>query len=75
MSECVVREATRLNVDLIAMASVSGPARAVLLGSTSRQVIRQAPVQFQLVKTLGHGYFQTLRDKLRWAAPPGYRGE
>lgn len=38
-------------------------------------VIRRAPVQFQLVKVPGHGYFKTLRDKLRWAAPPSYRGE
>lgn len=37
--------------------------------------IRKAPVQFQLVKVPNHAYFQTLRDKLRWAATPSYRVE
>jgi NAD+ kinase len=47
----------------------------VNVSSHDRIIIRRAPVQFQLVKVPGHGYFQTLRDKLRWAAPPSYRGE
>jgi NAD+ kinase len=37
--------------------------------------IRKARVTFQLVKVLGHSYYQTLRDKLRWGSPPNYRGE
>lgn len=57
-----------------AMAIVDGQ-ETIAVNPGDAIVIRQAPVQFQLVKTLGHGYFQTLRDKLRWAAPPGYRGE
>jgi len=40
-----------------------------------RVTIRRAPVSFQLVKVAGHSFYQTLRDKLRWAAPPGYRHE
>ena len=40
-----------------------------------RIVIRKAPVTFQLVKVLGHSYYQTLRDKLRWGTAPSYRGE
>lgn len=38
-------------------------------------IIRQAPVQFELVKVAGRSYYQTLRDKLRWGTPPNYRGE
>lgn len=57
-----------------AMAIVDGQEN-ILVNPGQTIAIRQAPVQFQLVKTLGHGYYQTLRDKLRWAAPPGYRGE
>jgi NAD+ kinase len=37
--------------------------------------VRQAKVQFQLVKVPGRTYYQTLRDKLRWGAPPNYRTE
>jgi NAD+ kinase len=37
--------------------------------------IRRAPVRFRLVKVPGQNYYQTLRDKLRWATPPGYRNE
>jgi NAD+ kinase len=37
--------------------------------------IRRAPVRFQLMKTPGRSYYQTLRDKLRWATQPGYRGQ
>lgn len=37
--------------------------------------IRKAPVSFQLVKVPGRTYYQTLRDKLRWGAPPNYRTE
>ncbi len=42
---------------------------------TQRIVIRKAPVTFQLVKVPGKSYFQTLRDKLHWGTPPGYRVE
>jgi len=38
-----------------------------------RVLFRRAPVQFQLIKVPGHGYYQTLRDKLHWGTPPGYR--
>jgi NAD+ kinase len=40
-----------------------------------RVTIRQAPVSFRLVKVPGRSYYQTLRDKLRWGAPPNYRSE
>lgn len=40
-----------------------------------RVTIRRAPVTFGLVKVPGHSFYQTLRDKLRWAAQPGYRHE
>jgi NAD+ kinase len=40
-----------------------------------RVTIRQAPVDFQLVKVPGRSYYQTLRDKLNWTAPPQYRRE
>jgi NAD+ kinase len=36
---------------------------------------RRAPVQFQLVKVPGHGYYRTLHDKLHWGALPGYRDD
>lgn len=57
-----------------AMVVVDGQTVAEV-GAQHRIVIRKAPVTFQLVKVLGHGYYQTLRDKLRWGEPPGYRGE
>jgi NAD+ kinase len=44
------------------------------LGESDHVTVRRAPVAFQLVKVPGHSYFQTLRDKLRWGAPPNYRG-
>jgi NAD+ kinase len=40
-----------------------------------RVVVRRAPVTFGLVKVPGRSYYQTLRDKLHWGAPPEYRGE
>jgi NAD+ kinase len=40
-----------------------------------RVVIRRAPVSFRLVKIAGQSYYQTLRDKLRWGAPPNFRVE
>ncbi len=45
------------------------------LTTRHRITVRRAPVAFQLVKVPGHGYYQTLRDKLRWGAPPNYRSE
>src|SRR5262245_28398266 len=48
---------------------------AVPLERGQRVVVRRAPVTFGLVKVPGRSYYQTLRDKLRWAAPPNYRGE
>jgi NAD+ kinase len=35
--------------------------------------VRKAPVPFRLVKAPGHGYYATLRDKLRWGTTPNYR--
>ncbi len=40
-----------------------------------RVTVRKAPVSFQLVKVPGRSYYQTLRDKLHWGAPPNYRHE
>ncbi len=40
-----------------------------------RVTFRQAPMQFQLIKVPGQSYYQTLRDKLHWGAPPGNRCE
>ena len=57
-----------------AVVVVDGQAAATLT-MQQRIVIRKAPVTFRLVKVVGHGYYQTLRDKLRWGAPPSYRGE
>ncbi len=45
------------------------------LTAEHRVTIRKAPVSFRLVKVPGRSYYQTLRDKLRWAAPPNYRSE
>ncbi len=45
------------------------------LTAEHRVTIRKAPVSFRLVKVPGHSYYQTLRDKLRWGAPPNYRNE
>jgi NAD+ kinase len=40
-----------------------------------RILVRRAPVAFGLVKVPGRGYYQTLRDKLRWGTYPNYRTE
>ena len=40
-----------------------------------RVTVRKAPVAFRLVKVPGRSYYQTLRDKLHWGAPPNYRSE
>jgi NAD+ kinase len=45
------------------------------LTTEHRVTVRKAPVSFRLVKVPGHSYYQTLRDKLRWGAPPNYRSE
>jgi NAD+ kinase len=47
----------------------------VTLTPRHRVTVRRAPVTFGLVKVAGHSFYQTLRDKLRWAAQPGYRHE
>lgn len=47
----------------------------VPLTAEHQVTLRKAPVQFQLVKVSGHGYYPTLRDKLHWGAPPKYRSE
>jgi NAD+ kinase len=45
------------------------------LTAEHRITVRKAPVSFRLVKVPGRSYYQTLRDKLRWGAPPNYRHE
>jgi NAD+ kinase len=40
-----------------------------------RITVRQAPVDFQLIKVPGRSFYQTLRDKLRWGTLPNYRTE
>jgi NAD+ kinase len=40
-----------------------------------RIIVRRAPVEFQLIKVHGKSYYQTIRDKLHWGSPPGYRDE
>lgn len=45
----------------------------VPLSAGDRVTFRRAPVSFGLVKVPGRGYYQTLRDKLRWGTPPSYR--
>jgi NAD+ kinase len=45
------------------------------LSCDHRVVIRRAPVSFRLVKVPGQSYYRTLRDKLRWGAPPNFRSE
>jgi NAD+ kinase len=57
-----------------ALVAVDGQAVGEV-GAQHRIVIRKAPITFQLVKVSGHGYYQTLRDKLRWGTPPSYRRE
>lgn len=37
--------------------------------------VRRAPIAFALVKVPQRSFYQTLRDKLHWGAPPRYRGE
>jgi NAD+ kinase len=45
------------------------------LTAQHRVTVRKAPVSFRLVKVPGRSYYQTLRDKLHWGAPPNYRHE
>ncbi len=45
------------------------------LTAEHRVTVRKAPVAFRLVKVPGRSYYQTLRDKLHWGAPPNYRHE
>ncbi len=45
------------------------------LTAEHRVTVRKAPVSFRLVKVPGRSYYQTLRDKLHWGAPPNYRSE
>ncbi len=48
---------------------------AAQVSTRDRMIVRKAAACFQLVKVPGHSYYQTLRAKLRWGAPPSYRGE
>jgi NAD+ kinase len=45
------------------------------IGPGHRVTLRRAPMRFRLAKVAGRTYYQTLRDKLRWGAPPNYRPE
>ena len=45
------------------------------LTTEHRVTVRKAPVSFRIVKVPGHSYYQTLREKLHWGAPPNYRHE
>jgi len=45
------------------------------LRTEHRVTIREASVDFQLIKAPGRSYYQTLRDKLNWTTPPQYRRE
>jgi NAD+ kinase len=45
------------------------------LRTEQRVTICEASVDFQLIKAPGRSYYQTLRDKLNWTAPPQYRRE
>jgi len=47
----------------------------VAIAPGQRVTVRRAPCRFRLVKVPGRSYYQTLRDKLRWGAPPNYRDE
>jgi NAD+ kinase len=47
----------------------------VELTNDHRVIVRRAPVTFGLVKVPGRGYYQTLRDKLRWGTAPTYQNE
>jgi NAD+ kinase len=57
-----------------AMVVIDGQ-ETVPLTSGQRVRIRRAPVTCGLVKLPGRSVYQTLRDKLRWGAPPHYRGD
>lgn len=46
-----------------------------ILNCGERVVLKRAPVDFSLARVPSRGYYQTLRDKLRWGTPPNYRGE
>jgi len=48
---------------------------AINITHRHRVLLRRAPVTFQMVKVPGRNFFQTLRDKLHWGLPPGYRCE
>lgn len=57
-----------------AVVIVDGQATASLT-HRHRVLIRRAPVAFGLVKMPGRSFYKTLREKLRWGAPPGYNHE
>jgi NAD+ kinase len=51
---------------------VDGQDQVQLTGAETIEV-RKAQVPFQLLKAPSHGYYATLRDKLRWGTAPNYR--
>lgn len=64
----------RLPPDSSLMLVIDGQQQGQLTAA-HRVTVRKAPVSFRLVKVPGRSYYQTLRDKLRWGAPPNYRRE
>ncbi|MBX9677408.1 MAG: NAD(+)/NADH kinase [Gemmataceae bacterium] len=65
----------RLNDDSEGAVAIFDGQESRPLGPEHVVTIRRAPVRFHLMKTPGRSYYQTLRDKLRWATLPGYRGQ
>jgi len=65
----------RLNGDSEGAVAIFDGQESRPIGREHVLAIRRAPVRFQLMKTPGRSYYQTLRDKLRWATLPGYRGQ
>jgi len=55
-----------------ALVSLDGQ-ESVVLNEGQRVTIRRAPVCFGLVKMPERSFYQTLRTKLHWGTPPGYR--
>ena len=64
------------NLTLPVMKGMVVDGREILPIAQGQQVtVRQAPVQFGLVKVPGRSYYQVLRDKLHWGTTPNYRTE
>lgn len=67
--DAILARAKKLQPDLIAMASQTGPVASMLLGSVTRQVVRAAPVPTWVI----HPQTVTLTDAMSaWAAEGAY---